>query len=73
MISTIRAGEATVDGAPAQILRADYALRAVRVPQGTHRIEFRYRPRWLGVGLFMSLTGWVIVAVLFSGIIHRRK
>jgi hypothetical protein len=65
--------EATVDDAPAQILRADYALRAVCVPQGTHRIEFRYRPRWLGVGLFMSLTGWVIVAVLFSGIIHRRK
>jgi len=36
--------EATVDGAATPILRANLAFRAVEVPSGTHRVEFRYRP-----------------------------
>jgi Bacterial membrane protein YfhO len=35
---------ATVNGAPAPILRANYAFRAVEVPAGTSTVEFRYRP-----------------------------
>ena len=36
--------EATVDGAVTPILRANLAFRAVEVPAGSHRVEFRYRP-----------------------------
>ena len=36
--------KATVDGEPAQIERVDYLLRGVRVPAGSHRVEFSYEP-----------------------------
>ncbi|MFT4099110.1 MAG: hypothetical protein QM651_18465 [Rhodoblastus sp.] len=36
--------QASVDGAPAQIERADVAFRAVRLPPGRHNVEFRFAP-----------------------------
>ena len=45
---------ATVDGAPAQVVRANGLYRAVSIPAGRHVIRFRYRPRALGVGLTIS-------------------
>jgi hypothetical protein len=41
--------EATLDGAPVPILRANLAFRGVVAPAGSHTIEMRYRPasfRW---------------------------
>lgn len=50
---------ATVDGAPARPLRADYILRALELPAGRHTVEWRYRaPRWAlveGITLAFSL------------------
>ncbi|HEX8457233.1 MAG TPA: hypothetical protein VF656_08050 [Pyrinomonadaceae bacterium] len=37
--------EATIDDAPARLVRADYALRGLAVPAGTHRVRFTFRPR----------------------------
>jgi hypothetical protein len=42
---------ATVDGAPAAVLRANAAFRAVAVPAGRHRVEMAYRPRMVAWGL----------------------
>ena len=37
----------TIDGQEARPLRADYVLRAVEMPAGSHTIEWRYRaPNW---------------------------
>jgi hypothetical protein len=43
-----------VDGRDAELLRANVAFRAVRVPAGTHRVEFLYRPRVVIAGLAVS-------------------
>jgi hypothetical protein len=54
---------ATVDGATAEILRANYLFRAVEVPAGSHAVEFVFRPRSFYWGLGISL------ATLFCGIL----
>ena len=57
----------TVDGKPAQLLRANYLMRAVQVPAGQHTVEFRYAPSSKGVlvsfgglGLALMMGGWMI-------------
>ena len=52
---------ATVDGAPAEISRADVAFRAVWLEPGAHRVEFRYQPAsvrwgcWISTGALLLL------------------
>jgi hypothetical protein len=58
---------ATVDGAPVQLFQADYALRGVWVPAGTHLVRFIYRPRsfYYGAGTsalsLLALVGAVLL------------
>ncbi len=54
--------EATVDGQPAPILRADILLRAVEVPAGGHIVEFTYRCRPLEAGMRLSVVGLFALA-----------
>lgn len=61
--------EASVDGRPAQVLRADGALRAVVLPGGAHRVEMRFRPRSLWRGLW---TAGIVSSLLLSAAIYRR-
>jgi hypothetical protein len=46
---------ARVDGEPAPVYRANQAFRAVPVPAGEHRVEFRYEPAALRSGALISL------------------
>jgi len=57
---------ATVDGAPAPVLRADVLFRAVAIPAGDHVIEMRYRSPGLLVGLILSGLGWLAFALLVA-------
>jgi hypothetical protein len=45
---------ASVDGQEVNILRANYAFRAVPVPRGLHRVKFEYRPATFRLGLGVS-------------------
>ncbi len=56
--------EATVDGERAPVLRADYALRAARVGEGTHRVVFRFRPASVRLGVGASLVGLAAIAAI---------
>ncbi|MGD0999914.1 MAG: YfhO family protein [Candidatus Brocadiia bacterium] len=58
--------EATVDGRPAQILEANYAMRAVAVPKGAHEVRFLYRPASFRAGVAASAAGCLVAALLIS-------
>jgi len=50
--------EATVDGASTQIERANYAFRAVYLPEGSHEVRFRYTPSTWRWGVLACLLTW---------------
>jgi len=60
--------EASVDGTPAPVLRANVAFRGVAVSPGTHRVSFAFVPRSFHAGLVVSL----LAALAFAGFIRRR-
>ncbi|REG34864.1 membrane protein YfhO [Archangium gephyra] len=47
--------EATLDGAPVPVLRANAVMRAVRVPPGAHSVRFDYRPLSFRLGALLSV------------------
>jgi hypothetical protein len=55
---------ARVDGAPAEVRRANIGLRAVAVPAGTHLVELVYRPPSVTAGLAVSALALVVAAVV---------
>jgi len=53
--------EATIDGKPVPIARANYILRAMEVPAGEHTIEMRFSPRSLKVTEGIAYTAIIIL------------
>ena len=62
--------KATVDGAPAPILPADLASRAVPVPPGAHRVELRFEPGSFRLGAALSAGSLVLLALLLLAVRH---
>lgn len=65
--------QATVDGQPASLIRADYLLRAVCVPPGSHRVTLTYEPLSLKIGLAVTGATLVLIGVAAAGAIRRRR
>jgi hypothetical protein len=57
--------KAYVDEKEVEIFRADYAFRAVAVPQGSHKIRFIYDPESFRIGEWLSLAGLGILLTLY--------
>jgi hypothetical protein len=53
-----------VDGQPAPLLRADYALRGVALPAGRHTVEMTYHNRAAWGGIWLSVAGLTLFALL---------
>jgi hypothetical protein len=60
---------ATIDGKEMPILRANYILRALEVPAGTHTIEFRFEPKAYTVGNKVTMaSSWLALFILLGAI-----
>jgi len=67
--------KAFADGRELPILQANYVFRAVVLPAGTHRVEFRYEPAIFRWSAFVSSVAWLagLAALVAMGIHERRK
>ncbi|MBU3978137.1 YfhO family protein, partial [Patescibacteria group bacterium] len=62
--------KAAIDGEDTKIYVANYAFRAVKVPQGEHRVEFYYSPESFKTGLILSAAA---LAGLMGFILSTRR
>lgn len=60
-----------VDDKVATHFRVNYVLRAMRIPAGTHKIEFRFEPETYYTGEKIALAGSLILLLAFAGVMFR--
>ena len=70
--------DAFIDGKKTPYFRADFVLRAMIVPAGEHKLEFRFEPKSYYTGEKVSLASSLILILLLAGymvkeILDRRK
>ena len=58
---------ATIDGKPAKILRANFILRALEIPGGSHVIEFHFKPKAYVIGNKVMMASSILLILLFAG------
>jgi uncharacterized membrane protein YfhO len=57
-------------------LRANYVLRALEIPAGKHRIEFKFEPTVIAKGNVVNISSWGVFLMLLLGgrlLMKRRK
>ncbi len=57
---------ATIDGKAASHFRADYALRAMKIPAGKHSIEFKFEPQVVKTGSTIALLSFILMILLLG-------
>ncbi|MCG7286822.1 YfhO family protein [Cellulomonas sp. ACRRI] len=72
---SVRGGgwSASLDGAPVDLVPADQAMAAVRVPGGVHTVEVRYDPPGLRVGAAVTAVALLLVLASVGVLLRRRR
>jgi SAM-dependent methyltransferase len=66
--------QATVDGQPIEMLRADTLFRAVCIPTGNHIVTFRFQPMSWRIGAGLSLASWAgLLLIGIQSLLKGRK
>lgn len=60
--------KAFIDGEETSIIRANYLLRALVIPQGEHEVEFRFEPQSYYLGNKVSLASSLVLMLAVAGI-----
>jgi hypothetical protein len=58
--------EATVDGETVPIYEANASVRAVPLDEGTHTVEFRFRPKPLLYGAMISVASALVLVIVWK-------
>ncbi len=58
---------ALIDGKETTLLRANYVLRALKIPQGKHVVEFKFEPKPYLIGNKVTLASSWLVLITFLG------
>ena len=58
---------AYINGTASDYIRANYALRAIALPPGNHRIEFRFEPKVIKMGSNISLISFILLILILAG------
>jgi hypothetical protein len=64
---------AIVDGKPARLEKVDFGMTGILLDKGKHSIELKFRPRFLTLGLIVSVAAVVVFGVLFLLPVFKRK
>lgn len=56
---------ASIDGNEVEILRANYVLRALDIPEGQHDILFEFKPRLYAIGSMIALISSALILLSF--------
>jgi hypothetical protein len=63
--------QATLDGEPVPILRANRAMRGILLPPGTHTVTFQYRSMSFEAGAAISLAALVLSGLILGRSLRR--
>ncbi len=59
-----------IDNKQVSHFRADYVLRAMKIPAGSHTIEFKFEPRSWAIGSTISLISSIILLLALIGVVY---
>ena len=58
---------AYINNEPVDHLRANYVLRAIKVPAGNNKIEFKFEPRVIQTGSTISMVSSILLLLIVLG------